>query len=233
MKKLIFLLFALFLTTAISAQMQHYNSYGCGTITFRDGHEETYDWVTLPFGGSQIIEVKNDMNQKKKQKIDGKDIQYITYWHEKRPEEKYRIYCVPYLINPKKDITISLWCQPIMRSKWGTIFRSYRAYQFDPNTGDFYKWVEQSISFAAIGKQDLEEWQPIFLLRTDKDYAVMVGTMRSYTDRKTKEDVAEYCWPSEKATEAAEFFKDNPEIYQQILDGTLKASDLQYILDQM
>lgn len=235
MKKLFFLFAAMFIAATASAQipkfLKNFAIQIYGTVTFRDGHEETYDFVTMPSQWAKSIDVKNV--DTKKETIDAKNIRCVTYWSEKLPEEKHTIYCLLIEDSRKKGRMLCEWGIPVMGNEWGVVFRSYSSYSFDYKSGEFSMWVEADPSLTALGKPELQVWQPLLLQRADMDHAVFVGNVRSYKDRKTKEKVSEYCWPSDRAKDGAENFKDNPEIYQQILDGTLKASDLQFILDQM
>ena len=109
----------------------------------------------------------------------------------------------------------------------------YDSYGIDRKTGDLMFTITLDQSLAAIGKIGLTEWQPLLLQRLDRDYAETVGFIRTYN--KNKEEVEEYDWgEGNKGLKLrAKLFEDNEEIYNKILDGTLQASDLQFIIDQM
>lgn len=231
MKKLFFLFFTALLAMPISAVVIMPKTYLCGTITYRDGHEETYEQVSLAEKWTQKIVIKTG---KEKKSIPAEDIRYITYWAKDFPQQTHTIYCLSVLDERKKKGTlICEWGVPIMGSDWGVVFRCHDFYQINQKTGEMVMIVYADESFAALAKPNLEVWQPLLLQRKDMDYAVFVGNIRCYKDRKTKEKIPEFSWPGEKAKLGAEIFKDNAEISEQIIDGTLKASDLQYILDQM
>lgn len=80
MKKLTFLFFALL---AMSTYAQQMKTYACGTITYRDGREETYEKVELTCRWQKKIIVKGG-TIKKRMTIPAKDIQCITYWPKKK-----------------------------------------------------------------------------------------------------------------------------------------------------
>lgn len=233
MKKFIFLSIFAVLTMSASAVIMP-ATYTNGTITFRDGHEETYEQVALPNRWTEKIGVKESKKDKKAVTLSAKDIRYITYWAADFPENKTTVYCLLIPDQKKKDKLYCEWGVPHMASEWGVVFHSHEFYQMNQKTGEMNMLVYlEGQSFEALAKPQLEIWQPLLLLRSGMEEAIFVGNIRHYTDRKTKEKVAEYSWPSEKVKEGAIIFKENQDVYQQILDGTLKASDLQYILDKM
>jgi len=232
MKKIFLLLVAVFMTANASA-IYIVNSHYCGTVTFKDGHEETYKEVEMPSRWEKEISVKTGEGKKDRMKLDANDIRSITYWSDKFPEVKSTIYCLSVVPDDRKNKgAVPEWGVPYMGSEWGIVFRCYEGYTLNQK-GELMFLVTLDESLSALGKPGLQVWQPLLLVRSDSETAVYVGSVRSYTARKTKETVNEYVWPDGKPKKGAENFKENAEIYQQILDGTLKADDLQYILDQM
>lgn len=216
----------------------------CGTITFRDGHQETYPYVSLPTKWSENIfysdqvapetEGKKKAKKQKSKSYPASDIAYVTYWAQDFPENKNTIYCV--MIKPDDKRNGKLfpeWGIPVMGNDRCFILRCVDRYFVAKKTGEFSTIVTLDESIIALGKPQLEVWQPLVLQRFDSDHAIFVGNIRHYKSGKTHERVAEYSWPNQKAKKGAEVFKDYPEIQQQILDGTLKAADLQYIIDQI
>lgn len=137
------------------------------------------------------------------------------------------------LIEDKKKSYIAYeWGVPMMSGKWGIVLRCFVRYFASLKTGELHSVVALD-DFYHKTKTWQEIWQPLIWVRKDYDMGIFVGSIRHYMDRTTKEKVTEFCWPYQDAEQGAEIFKDNVEIYQQILDGTLKAADLQYILEQM
>ena len=226
MKKL-FLMIALCMM-ALGAQAQAKYHTACGTITFRDGHEETYNVVSVPFKSTEKITITPEGG--KKTKIPAKDIQSITFWNENFPDIKTTLFC---LLTEDKSGKYNVWGVPIMSSNWGVIFRCPDGYGINPKTGECIYYVTLNQSFEQLGKPFLQDWQPLLLQRFDKEIAELVAFIRSYKKGKNKEDVFEYSWPNKSAKNGAKWFEENEEVHQQILDGTLTANDLQYILDQM
>ncbi|MBQ0118373.1 MAG: hypothetical protein KBS42_01200 [Bacteroidales bacterium] len=231
MKKLFFLFFAALLVMPVSAAVIVPKVYPCGVVTYRDGHEETYEQVELAQKWSQKIKIKID---KEEQTIPAKDISCITYWLKDFPQEKCTIYCLSVLDDRKKNGKLLCeWGVPIMGNSWGVVFRCHDIYLLNQQTGEMRMLAYADESIESLAKPHLETWQPLLLQRKDMDHAIFIDSIRCYEDRKTKETQCEFCWPRKKAKLGAEIFKDNAEISEQIIDGTLKASDLQYILDQM
>lgn len=229
MKKFLLIILLCLMAVGIQAQAIYINTtYVPATIMFRDGHEETYDKVQMPTKFQEKITIK--LEDEGKRKISAEDILFITYWREKFPEDKHTIYCL--IVHEKKDI-FPEWGVPIMASDWCVVFRCYDSYGIDRKTGDLMFTITLDQSLAAIGKIGLTEWQPLLLQRLDRDYAETVGFIRTYN--KNKEEVEEYDWgEGNKGLKLrAKLFEDNEEIYNKILDGTLQASDLQFIIDQM
>lgn len=105
MKKLFFLFFAALLVMPVSAAVIVPKVYPCGVVTYRDGHEETYEQVELAQKWSQKIKIKID---KEEQTIPAKDISCITYWLKDFPQEKCTIYCLSVLDDRKKKRKVAL-----------------------------------------------------------------------------------------------------------------------------
>lgn len=226
MKK--FLLMMALCLMALGAQAQ--SKKFCGTITFRDGHEETYTELYVPARNTDKLMVRPDGGKIKK--IPSEDIQMVTVWSAKFPDMKSTIFCLQMEDNRDKFV---IWGVPFMSSKWGVVFRCYDNYTINPKTGELTLLVLLDESLAKLAKPGLQTWQPLVLQRFDKEIAETVAFIRSYKKLKNKvrEDVFEYMWPKNTPKQGAKVFEENEEIHQQILDGTLTAADLQYIIDQM
>ena len=89
MKK--FLLMMALCLMALGAQAQ--SKKFCGTITFRDGHEETYTELYVPARNTDKLLVRPDGGKMKK--IPSEDIQMVTVWSAKFPDMKSTIFCLP------------------------------------------------------------------------------------------------------------------------------------------
>lgn len=238
MKKILFLLLAtLFVLPSMADKKKEKDTFVAftnATITFRDGHEETYDLVGFPASFSETIHVREEIKGKNVLSIPAEDIRYITYWASDFPDKKSTIYCLREQAKKKKKKDTIVWGIPHMGSQWGIVFRCFFGYRISATTGKLhtYSLLDES-TFVQLAKPGLTLDEGLMLLRRDSEYAVLLAWVREYTDRKTDQKVYEYVWPAKKAKNVAKYFSENQEIYQQILDGTLKASDMQYILDQM
>lgn len=117
----------------------------------------------------------------------------------------------------------------------GCGFPLLRQLYYQSQDGRIDAFVLLDESLAKLAKPGLQTWQPLVLQRFDKENAETVAFIRSYKKLKNKvrEDVFEYMWPKNTPKQGAKVFEENEEIHQQILDGTLTAADLQYIIDQM
>ncbi|MCR5050768.1 MAG: hypothetical protein K6A36_06745 [Paludibacteraceae bacterium] len=213
MKKLGIILIALLAAIAVQAQFIAQMSlmtphYYPGEVFFKDGHSEEFEEVELPRSGKGKLSVRKKASDKGKREIEAIDIVGIKIWHKNFPDKVHVLYYVP--CEKAQMHSEHQWGNPVMGSAWGTIFQCEINYQMDKKTGEleFVKFV------GGTGPNTPTLY---YLLRPGWDKAQLVRT--------------DYHFVSKKKIE--ELFAEKEEIVTAIKKGKLKATDLQYILDEM
>ena len=212
-KRLLFILSVLLLSMAGQAQFitqmnlltPHYYP---GEVYFTDGHYEAFDEIELPRVGKSKIGVKKNAEDKGHTDIEAIDIVGIKIWHKNFPDKEHVLYYVhakkSYLQNDHQ------WGNPIYATAWGVLFQCEQNYQMDKKTGDlnFVKFV---------GGNGPDTPTLFYLKRPEWNEAQLIMINDVFIPKK----------------KAAEFFKDNEQIYNGVKSGKLKADDIKYIMDEM
>lgn len=214
MKKILSLLMILLATIPLQAQFiaqmnvmtPHYYP---GIVYFTDGHNEEFAEVELPRTTKSKLAVKRNADDKKRTDIDASDIFAIRIWHKDFPDKVHDLYYV----RAKKSMmqSESQWGNPVAGSNWGILFKCEMNYQMDKKTGDL-----TFVKFVGGNAPDTPTLY--YLKRPEKEEADLVIWDTKFAGSKKK---------------IAELFKENEEIYNGIKSGKLKATDIQYILDEM
>ena len=182
--------------------------YYPGEVYFTDGHYETFDEIELPRVGKSKIGVKKNAEDKGHTDIEAIDIVGIKIWHKNFPDKEHVLYYVhakkSYLQNDHQ------WGNPIYATAWGVLFQCEQNYQMDKKTGDlnFVKFV---------GGNGPDTPTLFYLKRPEWNEAQLIMINGVFIPKK----------------KAAEFFKDNEQIYNGVKSGKLKADDIKYIMDEM
>lgn len=216
MKKIKFLsltLGALLWSVSLSAQFiaqmalatPHYYP---GEVYFVDGHYEEYDEVELPRGGKSKLAVKKHSTDKSRTEIEAIDILGIKIWHKDFPDKTHTLH---YVHSQKAMMQGEHhWGNIVAMSDWGVVFQCEVYYQIDKKTGDLY--------FVKIEGGTGPGTPTLFYLkRPDWDLAQLVIIGGIFAGKK----------------KVAELFGENATIAEGIKKGKLKATDIQYILDEM
>ena len=182
--------------------------YYPGEVYFTDGHHEAYDEIELPRVGKSNLGVKKNASDKGHVDIEAVDIVGIKIWHKDFPDKEH----VLYYIHARKSYmqNENQWGNPIYANAWGVLFQCEQNYQMDKKTGDlnFVKFV---------GGNGPDTPTLFYLKRPEWDAAELIMINGQFIPKK----------------KAAEFFKDNEEIYNGVKSGKLKAGDIKYIMDEM
>ena len=182
--------------------------YYPGEVYFTDGHYEAFDEIELPRVGKSKIGVKKNAEDKGHTDIEAIDIVGIKIWHKDFPDKEHVLYYVhakkSYLQNDHQ------WGNPIYATAWGVLFQCEQNYQMDKKTGDlnFVKFV---------GGNGPDTPTLFYLKRPEWNEAQLIMINGVFIPKK----------------KAAEFFKDNEQIYNGVKSGKLKADDIKYIMDEM
>jgi hypothetical protein len=182
--------------------------YYPGEVYFTDGHYEAFDEIELPRVGKSKIGVKKNAEEKGHTDIEAIDIVGIKIWHKNFPDKEHVLYYVhakkSYLQNDHQ------WGNPIYATAWGVLFQCEQNYQMDKKTGDlnFVKFV---------GGNGPDTPTLFYLKRPEWNEAQLIMINGVFIPKK----------------KAAEFFKDNEQIYNGVKSGKLKADDIKYIMDEM
>ncbi len=182
--------------------------YYPGEVYFTDGHYEAFDEIELPRVGKSKIGVKKNAEDKGHTDIEAIDIVGIKIWHKNFPDKEHVLYYVhakkSYLQNDHQ------WGNPIYATAWGVLFQCEQNYQMDKKTGDlnFVKFV---------GGNGPDTPTLFYLKRPEWNEAQLIMINGVFIPKK----------------KAAEFFKDNEQIYNGVKSGKLKADDIKYIMDEM
>ena len=183
--------------------------YYPGIVYYKDGHHEEYAEVELPRTGKSAIGVKKSADEKKHTDIDADDIVGIKFWHKNFPENVH----ILYYIHARKAMMQSehQWGSPVAGSDWGVLYQCEMNYEVDKKTGNltFVKFV---------GGSGPDTPTLYYVVRPNNDLADLVIWNYGFAGSKKK---------------IAELFKENQTICEGIKSGKLKASDIQYILDEM
>lgn len=212
-KRLLFILSVLLLSVAGQAQFVTQMNlltphYYPGEVYFTDGHYEAFDEIELPRVGKSKIGVKKNAEDKGHTDIEAIDIVGIKIWHKDFPDKEHVLYYVhakkSYLQNDHQ------WGNPIYATAWGVLFQCEQNYQMDKKTGDlnFVKFV---------GGNGPDTPTLFYLKRPEWNEAQLIMINGVFIPKK----------------KAAEFFKDNEQIYNGVKSGKLKADDIKYIMDEM
>lgn len=203
--------------TAIALTKPHYYP---GEVYFADGHSEVFAELQQPYVGKAKLAAKKNESDKSRTEIDVADIVAIKIWHKDFPDQEN----ILYHLTVKKELLQSAiqWGFPVAGSKWGVLYKCIQYYEMDNKTGEL-KSIRVYDEY-----NNATEWY--YLMRPNWGEGRMMicdnisGTLKG--DR-IKSQFA----PNRK--KAAEPFKENKKIYDGIVSGELKPSDIQYILDEM
>ncbi len=183
--------------------------YYPGIVYFQDGHHEEYAEIELPRTGKNALGVKKNGDEKKHTDIDAADIVGIKFWHKNFPENVH----VLHYVHGRKSMMQSehQWGTPVLGSAWGILYKCEMNYEVDKKTGD--------LSFVKfVGGNGPNTPTLFYLVRPNEDMADLVIWDSGFAGPKKK---------------IAEIFSENQTIYEGVKSGKLKASDIQYILDEM
>ena len=194
--------------------------YSHGQVNFKDGHQEVYTWVEMPKIGATKVKVTNDPKKKKPTELNAEDIESLTFWTDKYPDDKFTLYYIhadkcklPMLGMMKQDA----WGYPIAASAWGVVFKCHAFYDVDKKYGD----IVCGYYYDQFG----EHGAACFMVCRDFENAQFIGSSTS----KDKNKMQFNALPKHMAP----FFKSNPQIEKKILNKKLDGKDIQYILDEM
>lgn len=212
-KRFLLVLAAVFASVALHAQFiaqmtlltPHYYP---GEVYFVDGHSEEYAEVELPRVGKGKLGVKKNAGDKGHTDIDAANIVGIKIWHKDFPDKKH----VLYYVHANKALMQSdhQWGNPVMGSAWGVVFECEQNYQMDKKTGDL-----NFVKFVGGNAPDTPTLY--YLVRPEWDQAELLLINSAFAKKKR----------------VAAFFAEKEEIATAIKKGTLKSTDMQYILDEM
>lgn len=216
MKKRFFvLLTALMICLTIDAQFIAQVSlmaphYYPGEVIFKDGHSEEFAELELPCSGKHSLGVKKNSGDKKHTQIHAEDIIGIKIWHKNFPDQVH----VLYYLHANKSMMMNehQWGVPVMGSAWGVVYQCEIYYKMNKQTGglDFVKFVGgNNPDTPTLYYLVRDEWEKAELVLVD---GVIALTMRK---------------------KVSQLFAEKPDIAEGIRKGTLKGSDMQYILDEM
>ncbi|MBO7629408.1 MAG: hypothetical protein J6S87_05630 [Bacteroidales bacterium] len=203
---------ALMLSVPAQAQFERLTvmtpHYYPGEIYYSDGHREAYDEVELPRVGKSKLGVKKNKDDKQYTDIEAVDIIGVKLWHPDFPDKQHVIY----FVHAKKEMMQNAyqWGTPVAGSKWGVLYQCEMNYEIDKKTGDL-----NIIKFTGGSGPDTPTLY--YLKRPQWNEAVLLIWNYSFYSKK----------------KVAEFFSSKKKIYEGVKSGKLKASDIQYILDQM
>lgn len=217
MKKVSFLMvlvFALLFSVPAKAQfikqMQLVTPhYYPGIVYFQDGHHEEFYEIELPRTGKSALGVKKTGEEKKHTDIPAADIVGIKFWHKNFPENVH----VLYYIHARKAMMQSehQWGNPIAGSAWGVLYQCEMNYEVNKKTGDL-----TVVKFVGGNAPDTPT--VYYIKRPNDELADLAIYNYQFAGTKKK---------------AAELFKENQAVYEGVKSGKLKATDIQYILDEM
>ena len=215
-KRFLLVLAAVFASVALHAQFV-IGDWHSGEVYFNDGRHEEFAELRMPRCGDKNLSVKKNQDDKKQTKISVEDIFAIKVWAEKFPEKVYTLY---YLKCDKK-FGLTNWGSPVVASDWGVIYESESNYTISDKDGTL--GTTKYYNRYNI----LENPTLYFLKRPNEDKAVPIIAQSAF-----KRDKLEWSKVNFK-NYAAQFFKENEEIYEGIKSGKLQPTDIQYILDEM
>ena len=222
---LILMAAAMMLALPVKAQWgalinQSISVYSHGQVNFKDGHQEQYLWVELPKIGATKVKVTNDPKKKKPTELNAEDIESLTFWTDKHPDDLFTLY---YVHADKCKLPMQgrqftdAWGYPIAASAWGVVFKCHAYYEVDKKTDEI--WL------GYYRDQFGENGAACYLVCRDYKNAQWIGSSRSID----KNRVLFGATPKN----IAPIFKSNPQIEKKILNKKLDGKDIQYILDEM
>lgn len=192
--------------------------YYPGEVYFLDGHAEEFDEIEMPQAGKNRLTVKKNASSKKRTEIDAADIVGIKVWHKDFPDKTN----ILYYVHSKKELLQNThqWGFPVAASAWGVLYKCYKLYEINDRTGEANGILifdnNQSSIFYYLKRPNWNEAH--LLIMDDITYFFKEKVKTKFPLGKKK---------------AAEYFKENPRIYEGILSGTITAEDMQYVLDEM
>lgn len=202
--------------------------YAHGTVTYKDGHEETYLWVELPKHGTTTLKVSDDPKHKKTTGIPAAEVAYITVWTEKLPEKKMELY---YIHADKSKLPLcgmiatDAWGYPIAGNSWGTVYKCNPRYEEDKKSGEImFLYDIRTVQNGNLVRTE-EVAAPCYMVCPDYENAQLIGGSGSYSGNSMS-------WAA-LPKRIAPMFHSNPSIEKRILNNELKGQDIQFILDEM
>lgn len=226
-RTLILMAAAMLLALPVKAQWgalinQSISVYSHGQVNFKDGHQEQYLWVELPKIGATKVKVTNDPKKKKPTELNAEDIESLTFWTDKHPDDLFTLY---YVHADKSKLPLSgmvqqdAWGYPLAGSAWGVIIKCHAFYDVDKKSDE--------IVLGSYRDQFGEREPVCYLVCKDFKNAQFIGVSGSMPKQR---NVIRFAAPPKHI---APFFKSNPEIEKKILNKKLDGKDIQYILDEM
>lgn len=202
--------------------------YAHGTVTYKDGHEESYLWVELPKHGTTTLKVSDDPKHKKTTGIPATEVDHITVWSDKLPENKL----VLYYIHADKSklplcgmITTDAWGYPIASNNWGTVYKCNAGYEEHKKSGEImFLYDVRTVQNGNMTTTE-EVAAPCYMVCPDYENAQLIGGSSSYSGNSMS-------WVA-LPKRMAPIFHSNPSIEKRILNKELKGQDIQFILDEM
>jgi len=230
MKK-ISLLFALVLLLATPVKAQQLSAmiknaipnFARGIVHYRDGRQVEYMWVEMPKIGSDKVKVSNDAKHKKTETLDAQDIEKLTVWSDKFPDDQltlWHIHADKSKLPMFKATPVDAWGYPIVASAWGVLFECNASYEIDKKSGKLMR----NIVITYMQGVPFVEPVPCYLICKDFENAQFIGR---YNEQKEQFEFAGV------GKNIAPFFASNPAISKKIASKKLTGKDIQYILDEM
>ena len=223
-KRFLLVLTALFACVALHAQFAQMSlltpHYYPGEVYFVDGHHEEFAELELPRMGKGQLAVKKNKDDKSRTTIDAANIIGIKIWHADYPDKAG----VLYYLHAKKELMRDphQWGIPVGGSEWATMFHCYNYYEMDKKTGELngIRVVDENNTAFDFFYLMNPKWSEARMVVADKIIYVL-----------GKERVKRQFVPNKK--KAAKLFEENANVFKKIMSDELKASDIQYILEEM
>lgn len=141
----------------------------------------------------------------KKTKVNTSDILSIDFWDELSPSKVSNL--SPINIQDARDV-VRIYCLREQANSWGAVYLRAEYFSLESN-GELMGHVDSENGVTSLNRH--------YFIKTNEEKATLLYTNQSWTSKSA----------------AARLFADVPSVADGILNGSLKPSDMAYILDAM
>lgn len=211
----------------ISAIQKSVTRFAHGIVNYKDGHQEEYLWVEIPKIDLKELKVSNDEKHRKPDVLDAADIESVTIWTDKQPDEKVTLTYIhadkcqfPFM----KTYPVHAWGYPLYASAWGVIYKCPAFCEENKKTGHLEERYLTKTENNGMFSRTVEVPAGCYMVCRDFENPQVIGY--SYIGGTG----FSFCAASKYI---APFFASNPAIKEGILQNKLNGLQIQYILDEM